>query len=274
LGRALLPALTSASLYAHSATWIAAGHIVARLSPTLDDESHRRIENAILRVPGTRNGSAHQAEMREVLQDRTRALLAALDPGKIGTRAQQVHTDGQGRASGPLPDLQDAFDVQVGDPPPPPTGSFEELANKARAAARESGDQDPKVRAAGLAKLIAFWEELKGTASHTRSGTTREQLASLRLEAAERLATAPAAAPATELGAEVFAELREALPTATTAGTASSLWHSAGAWMATPAASALQGMVHLLRRKDWRDAHGPEIAALTPLLDSPDLVHR
>jgi hypothetical protein len=275
LSRALLPALTSASLYAHPATWIAAGHIVARLSPALDDESHRRIENAILRVPGTRNGRPRQAEMRELLQDRAHTLLAALDPGKIGTRAQQMLATGEGRPAGPLPDLQDAFDVQGGDPPPPPAGSFEELASRVRAAARESGDEDPKVRAAGRTKLIALWGELKGTASRTRPGTTREQLTSLRLEAAERLAAAPAAAPKTDLGAEVFAELRAELPAATTAGTAGSLWHFSGAWMSAPAASALQGMVHLLRRKDWRDAHGPEIAALlTSLLDSPDPVHR
>ncbi len=275
LSRALFPALTSVSLYAHSATWIGAGHVAARLSPALDDGSHRRMESAILRVPGTWSGSTRQAEMRELLQDRTRTLLAALDPGKIGTRARHMLAAGQGRATGPLPDLQDALDVQVGDPPPPPAGSFEELATRVRAAAKESGDQDPEVRAAGLAKLIASWDELKGTASHTRPATTREQLAGLRLEAAERLATAPAAAPATELGAEVFAEVRGALPAATTTGTAGSLWHSAGAWMATLAASAILGTVHLLHRTDWRDAHGPEMAALlTPLLDSPDPVHR
>jgi hypothetical protein len=275
LSRALLPALTSASLYAHPATWIAAGHIAARLSPALDGESHRGIENAILRVPGTGHGSARRTEMREILQDRTRTLLAALDPGKIATPAQQVLAPGRGRATGPLPGLQDASDVQVGDPPPPPAGSFEELANRVRAAARESADQDPEVRAAGRAQLIAFWAELNGTASGTRPGTTQEQLASLQLEAAERLAAAPAAAPATRLGAEVFAELRAEMPAATAAGTAGPLWHSAGGWMTAPATSALQGMVHLLRRKDWRDAHGTEISALvTPLLDSPDPVHR
>lgn len=272
LCRALLPALTSVSLYAHPATWIGAGHVVARLSPALDDESHRSIENAILRVPGTRIGTTYQAEMRELLRNRTRTLLAALDPGKLGTRAQQVLAAGQGCATEPLPDLQDASDVEVSDAPVPPAGSSEELASRVRAAVRESGDQDPEVRAAGLTKLTALWEELKGTGAHNRPGATQEQLASLRLEAAERLATAPAAAPATELGAEVFAELRAELPAATTAG---SLWHSAGAWTSAPAASALQGMVHLLGRKDWRDAHGTEISALlTPLLDSQDPVHR
>jgi hypothetical protein len=275
LSRALMPALTSPSLYAHPYTWIAAGHIAARLSPTLDDESHLRLENAILRVPGTWTGSTRQAEMRKLQEDRTRTLLTALNPGKISPRARQVLSVGQGRAIGRLPGLSDDPGFQLGDPAPPPAGSFEELASQVRAADQESRDQDLKVRTAGLTKLITFWGQLKSTASQFHPGATGEQLTDLRLETAERLATAADVTPATGTGTEVLAELRAALPAATTAGNTGSLWHSAGAWNLTPATSAIQGMVNLIHREDWRDAHGPEIAALlTPLLDSQDPVHR
>jgi hypothetical protein len=48
LSRTLLPALTSPSLYAQPDTWNPASHVAARLSPSLGQDAHLRLESAIL----------------------------------------------------------------------------------------------------------------------------------------------------------------------------------------------------------------------------------
>ena len=156
---------------------------------------------------------------------------------------------------------------QLYDTPPPSAGSFEALANQVRAAAQQSRDRSSHARTEGLRELAASWDDLKRAASRPRPGATAEQLAALRLEAAERLATDPDVMPATGLGSEVLAELRAALPAAATTADAStqqsgSPWQSIGGWSSSPATSAIEGMVRLLYRQEWRDAHGPDMTAL------------
>jgi hypothetical protein len=281
LSRALLPALASPSLYAHPSTWVAAGHIAARLSSSLDLQTHLRLENAILQLPETWTG-AHQAEVRIRLEQRRRVLLGALDPEKISTHAREVLVGDQAGTAAQLPELPDnpgdpvSFRMPEVDPPP---GTFEDLSRRVGIAVQQITDRNPETRADGFSKLIHLWPELKNAGPQPGGEAIGEQPAELRLQAAEHLAIAPEVTPGTELGSEVFACLLAALSTAMTgngdADEAGPLWDSIGAWTITPGTSAIQGLVMLMQREDWRAAHGSEIATLlTPLLDSTHPVHR
>lgn len=176
LSQALLPVLTSPSLFAQPHTWIEAGHIAARLSPLLDGQAHLLLEDAILRVPGTWTSGTRREEMSRLLEQRTSTLLAALDPGKISSRGRQGLAGGHVDPAGQLPGLPDGDDFQLYDMPPPPAGSFEALADQVRAAAQQSRDRNPQARTDGLRELAASWDDLKRTASRPRPGATAEQL--------------------------------------------------------------------------------------------------
>ncbi len=281
LSRALLPALTSPSLYAHPSTWVAAGHIAARLSSSLDPQTHLHLENAILQLPETWTGG-HQAEVRTRLEQRRRVLLGALDPEKISIHAREVLAGDQPGTAAQLPELPDDPEDPVGflmpDPDPPP-GTFEDLSRQVGIALQQSREPNTQTRADGLNKLVHLWRELKNAGSQPGRKATREQLADVRLQAAEHLTAAPEVTPGTELGSEVFACLLVALPTAMTGGgnadEGDPQWTSAGGWTVTPGTQAIQGLVLLLRREDWRATHGSEIASLlTRFLDSTNPVHR
>jgi hypothetical protein len=65
LGRALLPALMSPSLYAQPDTWNAASHVAARLSPSLEQDAHLRLESAILGLVEAGASDTDPAEVRD-----------------------------------------------------------------------------------------------------------------------------------------------------------------------------------------------------------------
>jgi hypothetical protein len=281
LNKVTLPALISPGLYAHPDTWLAAGHIAAHLSPSLAPRDHLRLEAAILGLVDAGTSSTDRAEIREHLQQRARMLLNALDASKISGPICHTLANHPTGALDPLRDLSEdhhsPFNSWTGETEPPKPGSLEDLGNRIRAANQQSRDPNPQTRAVGLSHLVQLWGELRNAAeSGAEAGDP--QLADLWLEMAERLATATDVASEAELGAEVFSALFAALPTAATdAEEVEASWNSAPAptWGLTPSTSAVQGLVNLVYRGPWRAAHEPElVAALTPLLDSRNPVHR
>jgi hypothetical protein len=284
LSRALLPALTSPSLYAQPDTWIAASHVAARLSPSLGQDAHLRLESAILGLVEAGASDTDPAEVRDQLRRRAHMILNALDADKLSPETRQLVTGQPGPAE-PLPDLTKDYDSgfrEIGPWSPDSLipGSLQDLASQIHAANQQSRNQNPQNRAEGLRRLTELWDELKHyNASESATEATNDQLASLRIEIAERLATDADVTPDTELGSEVYAALVSALPDAASAGSHDTGpdWDStpAPAWGSTPDTNAIQGLVHLAWRGNWMSVHADQIAAsLGRLLDSPNPVHR
>jgi hypothetical protein len=282
LNQAMLPTLISSGLYAHPDTWLAAGHIAANLSPSLDPQDHLRLEAAILGLVDAGTSNTSRAEIRDHLERRTRMLLNALDAGKTSEAARLRLANHPTGAPDPLPDLpedhQSPYNFWRGGPEPPTPGSLEDLANRIRTANDQSRNPNPQTRTDGLNRLLQLWDELKNAVAGSGTGSGDPRLANLRVEMAERLAIATDVVPETPLGAEVLATLLDAAPTAATDDEdTDALWSSAAgpAWNLTPSTSATQGLVHLVYRDAWRAAYETElVAALTPLLDSGNPVYR
>ena len=282
LSRALLPALTSPSLYVQPDTWNAASHVAARLSPSLEQDAHLRLEYAILGLVEAGASDTDPAKVRDQLRLRARMILNALDADKLSPEARQLVT-GQPDLAEPLPDLTEDYDSgfrEIGpwSPDRPIPGSMQDLASQIHAASQQSRDQNPQNRAEGLRRLTELWDELKGYgAGESATQGADDQRASLRAEIAERLATSADVTPDTELGSAVYSALLSALPDATSASDNTGPdWDSTPtpSWRPTPGTNAIQGLVHLAWRQDWMSVHEQIAASLGPLLDSTNRVHR
>jgi hypothetical protein len=288
LARALLPALVTPNLYAYHGTWLTAAHVARRLSPLLHPTDHAQLEAAIWGLVDaattTREPDPHRDEL---LRQRRDALLNCLHPEQVATAhaRQRLAEVTQAADELALPELDedqlDGIGEMVWEAEPPVAGSADDIHQQISAAIEQVRSSDEHVRAQAVQRLIVAWEELKSIPdAPDRSDSRRGDVtvAEVRVQLAEHLAHAAEATPDTLLGQEVYATLREALPTAEPTQQADdSLWSRAPtpAWSGSSSNNAVEGIAALTIRSDWRAEHGEELAALlTPFLDSPSPTYR
>ena len=285
LARALLPALSTPTLYAHYETWNEAAHAARRAAASLTLAELARLQDAIRKIADARTAPATPPR-RTVLEERTRMILASLQgtaPGS-STTPTAAQTPGNISPAG-LPPLQDVPDISIRaewsreDAVP---GSFDDLAQRIRerlqdpAHTRQAGDT------ATCCALITLWDELE-TFAATR-GDCQPEAVDLAAEIADRLAACPDTVPDGALGTRIITTLLSALPdpaslqaTAATRSVGQSSWASSltPGWGVTAATRSVQALVRLYADEPWRTAYGREIrASLTPLLDGPDPLYR
>jgi hypothetical protein len=171
----------------------------------------------------------------------------------------------------------------VWNSPPPEPGTVAYYRDAVTQAAERAKSEDSAERADAETQLINLWAVLKPALSREEDDqgeVDEDSLYDLALRTAEQLATVPQCAPTTSLGSEIYEAVRDALPSASTPAPAddvSSTWHvrHGPGWSMTATMSALQGLVHLIGRTDWRDAYREGlIAAISPFLDSPNPAYR
>ncbi|WP_431947229.1 hypothetical protein [Micromonospora marina] len=290
LAKAFASALLVPNLFAHPSTWITAAQVARRLSPLLSPEVHARLEAAIWgmvdagRIPG-------EADPRreERLRLRRDTILRSLSPEHLidprtRQRLVEIAGDDDGLA---LPDIDEAqFDgvggmVWEADPPDPDSPEAIQLQISAIDQQLRSGDEGEQARA--RQSLVDLWERLAAippVVDPAAADSFNVTLDDVRLQAAERLAHDPAAAPDTQLGRDVYATLCAYLPSLDPTATDESneeSWSTAPApsWGSSTSNNAIEGIAALTMREVWRTAHGDDFARLlNPFLDSADPVRR
>jgi hypothetical protein len=285
VARALLPALSTASLYAHHETWNEAAHAACRAAPLLTPAELSHLQDAVRRTADARTTPVTPPR-RTVLEERAAMILASLREAAPGadTQPPAAHVPG-GIPPDALPPLQDVPDMPIraewsSDDAVP--GSFDDLARRIReqlpnpAHTREAGD------ASSCSALTALWDELEQFTAAGNDG--RSEGLDLAAEIAERLAACPDTAPDSALGTRIIATLLSALPdpaslqaTAAARSADQSLWtsHPAPAWGVTAATRSVQALVRLFADESWRAVYDQEIrASLGSLLDGPDPLYR
>ena len=80
--------LSTPSLFAHSQTWPAAGHLAARVSQTLTAAEYQALEQTILAA--TEPGPDDTEQRRNVLRERREILLTATTVAGVGDEATQL----------------------------------------------------------------------------------------------------------------------------------------------------------------------------------------
>jgi hypothetical protein len=268
--------LINPGLFAHGETWIAAGHLAARLSPTLPHDDHQEIEEAILAATEPAASDAHG---RNHLRQRRDRLLGALDPQQIRSPAARRHVEeltAAGRSVSPLPPVMlDRGDLLLLPEPEPPDASdaspYAVVLRGVAEALEQAGRPDE--RGAARQRLRLAWPRLAAVpADDPAAGEAH--LA--RLRAAGHLACLPDVLPGSVLGGEVFAVVRAALPTPTGhTGRARTNSSRNPSWGETPETIALTAARVLVSRPEWRASQGDQLTDwLMPLLDSEDWVYR
>jgi hypothetical protein len=285
LARALLPALSTPSLYAHHETWNEAAHAARRAAPSLTPVELARLQDAVRKIADARTAPATPPR-RTALEERTRMILDSLQETapSPGTAPPAAQAPGNISPAG-LPPLQDVPDISIRaewsreDAVP---GSFDDLAHRIRerlqdpAHIRQAGDT------ATCRALITLWDELETFTA--AGGDCQPEAVDLAAEIAERLADCPDTVPNGALGTRIITTLLSALPdpaslqaTAETRSAGQSSWASSltPGWGVTAATRSVQALVRLYADEPWRTAYGREIrASLTPLLDGPDPLYR
>ncbi|MFE2614381.1 hypothetical protein ACFXA2_12285 [Micromonospora chalcea] len=261
LAHALRPALSSPSLFAHSQTWPAAGHVAARLSPLLCAPERDELENAI--VAATEPGTADPEPRRDSLRARREALLSALISGKASEDTTR-----------PLPPVQVPDDELLRvEPDTDATAASPEArlfgqVDEALGAANQSDDRDAASR-----RLVAMWPQLiAARAADLENWQLHERL----LRAADHIARLPEVLPDTVLGRQVFEAVEAAMPKPSPAGTQPGVNNNRlASWSCTPETGALSTARTLLARPEWQRAHGDQLSAhLLCHLDSSEWTYR
>lgn len=280
LASALTPVLASKSLIANSTTWMTAGHLAARLSPQLGADQHAELESAILELVSAANAGSSE-QVRQGLTARARTLLNALSADKIGSAAAAVIAQAESPAL--LPALDDGrFDrfavTSSWEPDVSMPAPMAQLADEIRRVTEQARSTDERARTQSHPLLLDLWTRLSTVAAGDAPAPEAEAyLHELRLTLAERLAIVPELTPDTELGEQVLAVLIDAVPaTAEDAALDHDEWQSGfPAWGSTQSTNAVQGLVHLIFRPEWRHDRLTDLATiLTGLLDGSDVVYR
>jgi hypothetical protein len=275
LGRLLFPVLLSPNVYAFPDTWSTAAHLATRLSPSLNDEEHAQLETAILSAPQAGTDGNDPEEVRRHLAERARTILDALDPARRGDAACAA-LEASVEQPEPLPNLTPALRdpyrfVSLEEEPPQP-GSPENLARIVEMAEQRTRDQDANTRENGIAELLSAWQTI------VANPDTSPDLWDLKLRVAARLARLPQTSPGTHVGDMVYDALSRAFRSIDSpTPDVDAEWIAADlpGYGTTPHTYAIQGLVRLFIRDDWRAARGDEISAsIVPLLDSPSAVYR
>jgi hypothetical protein len=291
LALALTPALTSEALFSSSETCIAAGHLAARLSKLVSQDEHVAIEAAILDATGpvvasnsddpewTAQAGARRRERRDM-------FLAALEPDKIGNPRVRQHLAELTASGGPrpvLPALSEPDRAPTGTWEPEPAGSrasegpLNAAVKEVTEVLQRLTDDDHAIRDQARQQLMISWPRLHTELTAARGGVDEPQRAhQTLLEGALQLARTREVSTNTDLGAQLLATLVAACPSAATPSANDAVngdWR--GAYGVTPTTTALQALAALLRRPDWRAAHGEQLRRLLrPHLDSRNPVYR
>lgn len=287
LARVLLPALTSPNLYAHPSTWIPAAHVACRLSPLLAANEHIAVENAILGLfnVGLRS-QPDNVEFHDHLRDRQKMIFGCLSSDSLQTeeaRQQAIDAVAEKVLLPALVENQLEGEIVVWDPQPPTKGSYEEFQRNVSEAIEKTQSKDKIERNQSLGRLVDLWTILKSgpeTIPEPNIEGFEHTSDDLRLRIAEKLASAPDVLPSTDLGLEIYAVLRAAMPNSAQPATedgAGEHWDNAvgPAWGSTATTSAIQGLVNLAARQEWLTSHGEELRELlAPFLDSPSPIYR
>ncbi|RLK24445.1 hypothetical protein DER29_2356 [Micromonospora sp. M71_S20] len=247
LAHALRPALSSPSLFAHSQTWPAAGHVAARLSPLLSVPERDALEHAI--VAATEPGTDDPEPRRDSLRARRAALLSALMSRKASEDTAR-----------PLPPVLVPDDELLRvEPDTDATEASPEArllgqVDEALGAANQSDDRDAASR-----RLMAMWPQLiAARAADPDNWQLHERL----LRATDHIARLPEVLPDTVLGRQVFEAVEAAMPKPSPAGSQPGVNNNRFAsWSCTPETEALSTARTLLTRPEWQRAHGDQLVA-------------
>jgi len=245
LAHGLLPALTSPNLYLTSSTWVAAAHLARRLSPSLDPNENAAIEWAVRNIERAgRRMPADDDEFRREFRGRTDVIRSGVLP-------PLSEPDGDDEATWRQADPADSQNDSARQP------DLNEFLY-------QSAGSDQGERASAISALVDAWP---GPMEHR-----------MRLSVAARLAQEPEVSPTSPPGPGIYKTLRSVAlpdptaesPVPTTLGTVPG--SLVLPW--TPDAEALNGLVGLACRSEWRAAHKELTSLLTPFLGSLDPAHR
>jgi len=285
LARALLPALSTPSLYAHHETWREAAHAARRAASLLAPEELARVRAAVGGITDARI-SPTRPEYREALGQRARTILAALDDATSDHgQAQPTLSALSTHPLNALPPVLDVSDIPVRaewgiDIPVP--GSIDDLARRIRVQLQSPAHTDRAGDASACASLLGLWDELSTFIA--AEDLLRTEAVDLTVQIAERLADCPDTAPDSPLGVRIIAMLLSAVPDIIDSPDEDdgrevdrSSWASSltASWGVTAATRSAQALVRLYRREPWQATHGQLIhESLNRLLDGPDPVYR
>jgi hypothetical protein len=284
LARALLPALSTATLYAHHETWNEAAHAACRAVTLLTAEELSQVRDAIRRTPDARTTPVTQTHA-EALEQRADMILAALQEAVSGVGYSSADARSpESIPPGGLPLLQAEPDMPFRgewsreDTVP---GSFDDLAHRIREQLQEPA-HTPQGDAAACRNLTALWDGLDKLTAGGKGG--QAEALDLAAEIADRIAACPDTAPGGPLGHRIIATFLAALPdpgslqsSAESRNADQSSWGSrlTPGWAVTAATRSAQALVRLYLDDSWRAARGREIrAALASLSDGPDPMYR
>lgn len=285
LAQALLPALTTASLYAYHETWNETAHAARRAAALLAPAELARVQDAVRRIADARTTPATPPH-RAALEERTRMILASLQEAASGPGTTPAAAQAPGsippRGLSPLqgvPDISISAEWSSEDAAP---GSFDDLARRARERLQDPTHTQQADYTAECRALIALWDELETFTA--AEGDCQSEALGLAAEIAGRLAACPDTTPDSALGARIITTLLSAMPdpaslqaTAATRSVGQSSWASSltPGWGVTAATTSVQTLVRMHADKLWRAMCDTEIrASLTPLLDGPDPLYR
>jgi hypothetical protein len=261
LANALRPALSSPSLFAHSQTWLAAGHLAARLSPALSPAEHHALEQTILAA--TEPGADDPDQRRNRLREQRDILLSAVTSGRTGEDPDDMLPPVLPPDDQPHHD-QPAADMTTLSPEERLLHEVDETLEKTSRAE----DRDGASR-----RLMALWAQLN--ARHAVEPSNR-QLHERLLRAADHIASLPEVLPDTVIGGEILLAVETAMPQPGPPGDQSDVKSNRhGSWSSTPETVALTAARTLLARPEWQRAHGDRLRArLRSHLDSGKWVYR
>ncbi|MFG3301542.1 hypothetical protein [Micromonospora chersina] len=261
LAHLLRPVLASPSLFAHGQTWPAAGHLVARLSPTLSAPERNALEQTI--VEATEPRTEDPQPRRDSLRKGRDSLLAALAPGRGGEDAARL-----------LPPVILPHNVpSLVDPDADKAAlSPEDHLLREVDKALEQVSQ-PEERDVASQRLMVLWPQL--SASHAADPANR-QLHERLMRAAGHIALLQEVLPDTAIGHQILIAVNRAVPESGPAsGQPAVNSNRLGSWSSTPETGALTAAHTLLARPQWQHAHGDELRAhLRSHLDSSTWVYR
>ena len=284
LARALLPALSTATLYAHHETWNEAAHAACRAVTLLTPEEFSQVQDAVRRIPDARTTPVTRPHA-EALEQRADMILAALQQAAAGIGVSPKARSPESILPGGLPPLQDEpFMPFRGEWSREDTvpGSFDDLAHRIREQTQQEAHTPQGGDAAACRNLTALWDELDKLTAGGKGG--QAEALDLAAEIAERMAACPDTAPDSPFGQRIILTFLAALPdpgslqtSADSRNADQSSWASSlnPGWAVTATTRSAQALVRLYLDDSWRAARGSEIrAALTLLSDAPDPMYR
>ena len=290
LALALTPTLQVPNLFACPDTWLPAGHLARRLSPLLSTQEHARMETAIWdMVDAGSSPGAPDPERADRFSSRRDMIIMSLEPESI-TDERIHHRIAELQRDPEAPVLPELRETDLDDPnergwptQPPDPDSPEGIQQQLSEIGAQLGSDDEEVRRQAAERLIDTWTAFGPLPDPVeRIGTNDVHVTpdDVRLQAAERLAHLAQTTPESPLGSRVYSTLRALLPDSALARREQErddTWLDASVPGFTVSAvnCAIGGLTVLAGRADWRVTHGEELDTLiTPLLDSPNPVHR